>query len=504
MSHEPPTSPREKLPLQEKIAWGSGGFSEQLATNGLNNLFIPIFNIGLGLDSMLVGWAISIPRFIDMITDPLMGNISDNCRSRFGRRRPFILAGGILTALAFGISYMASPWWSSWPLFIYAVLACIFFYLMFTIFAVPYYALGLELSDDYDERADLQKYRMVFASLATFSIPWLYKLCIETGEHVRAVFAAGESVWYAPMLAPLASLAADSGVKAEVIGVRYVAWAVALFILLSALPAFVFTRERHRQKAGDPKVSLFKSGLLILKNRSFRNLCCMIFLVILGMYFVGVLKTYANIFYICGGNKSTAATWTGFSGTVSGLTSLAGSFVVPVLVRHFDKRKVLLSGLLVAGIANFCSWFLLNPDYPFLQLVLAAAIGLGMSACWLLNNAFIADICDEDELLTGYRREGMFSAFFSFIVKMAFTGIALLLGAVLSFIGYTAGSEEMTAQAIFRLRLFITLFPGLCLLGAFCVFCRYKLDRNRLAGIQQQLRERRATAISSSSGPDCA
>ncbi len=481
----------KKLSLKEKLAWGMGGLSDQLASNGLNNIFVPIFNIGLGLSSVLVGWAVSIPRFVDMVSDPLMGNISDNCRSRFGRRRPFILAGGILMAGAFAISYMASPYWSGGVLFAYAVVACIFFYLMYTMFSVPYTALGLELAEDYDDRADLQKYRMLFSSVATFLIPWLYKLCLMVGEHVRGALTAEVPVWYAPILSPVAQMASDGNVKVEVIGARYVAWLMAAAIVLTALPVFLFTREKLSVKS-IPKLNMLRSGLLALKNRSFRTLCVMIFLVITGMYFMGVLVTYANVFYVFGGDKSTAATWNGLYGTVGGVTGIVSSFIIPVLVRRFDKKQVLMAGLALAAAAIFGTWLLLNPACPFLQLVLAALVGFGMSACWLLNGAFIADICDEDELLNGYRREGMFAAFFGFVVKMAFSGIAMMLGLILWLIGYEAGADLMSAETILRMRVFIALFPSACLLGAFWIFRHYSLNRERLHEIQARLRATRA------------
>ncbi|MBJ7392550.1 MAG: MFS transporter, partial [Chthoniobacterales bacterium] len=87
---QPPSSRSARLPVREKIAWGMGGFSDQVATNGLNSLFVPIYNIGFGMSSVLIGWAAAIPRLIDTLSDPVMGNISDNSRSRFGRRRPFV------------------------------------------------------------------------------------------------------------------------------------------------------------------------------------------------------------------------------------------------------------------------------------------------------------------------------------------------------------------------------------------------------------------------------
>lgn len=476
----------DRLPIREKIAWGSGGFSEQLAANGLNNLFIPIFNIGLGLDSVLIGWAISIPRLFDTITDPVMGNISDNCRSRFGRRRPFILLGSILMALMFAIAYMASPFWGSWTLFAYAVTMCILFYIAYTIYAVPFTALGLELTTDYDERADVQKYRMLFASFGTLSIPWLYKICISVGEQVRRVLEEGGAERYRILLRPVAALAEEGNIAPEVLGVRYVAWLAAALIILTALPASVFTREKaHVGTTG--KIHFLKSARLVFKNKSFRIQCLMIFLVITGMFFLGALMLYVNIFHVCGGDKSAAATWSGLYGSMTGAFSLASTFLIPILVRKFDKKKVLLGGVGMAALAILCSWFLFTPAMPALQLAISAFIGFGMSACWLLNGAFIADICDEDELEYGHRREGMFSAVFGFMVKLAFTAIALLLGYVLKLIGYEAGADTMSPETVLRLRLFVALFPSSCLFLAIINFSRYPLTRERVGEIQAQI-----------------
>lgn len=478
-----------KLPLKEKLSWGLAGFSEQLAVNGLNNLFVPIYNIGLGLDSVLVGWAISIPRFFDMISDPVMGNLSDNCRSRFGRRRPFILWGSILMALAMGLAYMGSPDWSSGVLFVFATLTCILFYLMYTVFQVPYTALGLELTADYDERADIQKYRMIFASVGTFTIPWLYKICISTGQYAQSIIARDQIVWYQVPFKWVAGLA-NEGVKSEVLGVRYIAWIVAALIILTALPAFFYTKEKAISLKQE-KIQLLKSTKLVAKNRTFRVLCGMIFLVITGMYFVVPLLTYINIFYVFQGDKAMAATWTGWNGTVLGISSLVGSFIIPQLVKKFGKKKVLIGGLCLAAASVFSTWFMITPSRPALQLLPAVLIGFGMMACWLLNGAFAADICDEDELVYGFRREGIFSAVFGFVIKLSFTAIALLLGYLLKFIGYSAGAETMSPEAILRLRLFLALFPATCMLLAALVFSRYPLTRGRVMEIQEQLRERK-------------
>lgn len=463
-----------------------GGFSEQLAVNGLNNLFIPIFNIGFGLDSVLIGWAISIPRFFDMISDPIVGNLSDNCRSRFGRRKPFILSGSILMALVFALTYMASPTWGSWSLFGYSVLSCIIFYLMYTLYQVPYMALGLELSTDYDGRVDIQKYRMIFSATAGFTIPWLYKLCITSGLHIRETLSHAALTWYQQPFRLVEALAANPGVKDEVIGIRYVVWLIAGAIVLMSLPSILFTKE-NITSARQSKITLLKSAGLVVKNRAFRLQCLMVFLVITGIYFVGPLMTYMNIFYICGGNKLQASTWTGIYGMTTGLASLAGSFIIPQLVKRFDKKKVLLSGLTLSSIALMSTWITVNPIFPAVQVVSSLMTGLGLSTCWLLNGAFIADICDEDELMNGLRREGMFSAVLGFMIKMSFTLIALLLGYLLRFIGYQAGADTMPPDTIFRLRLFLALFPPGCLIAGCLIFSHYPLTREYVGRIQTAL-----------------
>jgi len=278
-----------------------------------------------------------------------------------------------------------------------------------------------------------------------------------------------------------------------VLGIRYVAWALAIVVVITALPAALFTRERlkiHDQA----QLHLLHSGKLAMQNRSFRILCLMIFFVIAGMSFIGVLATYANIFYIFGGDKSSGATWNGFYGTAGGIASLAGTFAVPLLVRRFDKKTVLMSGMALAAVTIVCSWFLFHPGMPALQLILAVFVGAGMSAVWLLGGSFLADICDEDELQHGYRREGIFSAFYGFVIKLAFTGIAFTFGYVLAFIGYDAGSDSMTPQALTRLRLFIALFPSACIVAAMIAFSRYGLSRERVREIQDALAARRAAS----------
>jgi GPH family glycoside/pentoside/hexuronide:cation symporter len=479
----------EKVSMKEKLSWGLGGFSEQIAVNGLNNMFMPVFNMGFGLDSKLIGWAISIPRFFDMISDPLIGNMSDNCRSRFGRRRPFILVGGILMALVFGLTYMASPYMGQWAMFAYATIACILFYLAYTIYSVPYTALGLELTDDYDERAHIQKYRLIFSSLATFAIPWIYPICLKVGERAQALAGQDQVAWFEKPLTLFPGLAADVSIKAEVLGSRYVAWACALFIVLAILPVSFAVKERGRM-SGKEKIGLLTSVKLVSKNKPFAFLLGMILLVITGMYFINPLLLYMNIFYVHGGDKSAGGILSGMFGSTQAIVMFISSFIVPYLVQILDKKKVLMIGLSLGALASFLNLFLVNPAHPKLQLISAAILGFGMSCCWLLNGAFIADVCDADELAFGYRREGMFSASFGFVVKLAFTVIGVALGYLIAVAGYEAGADIMTPETVKILRYFLVFFPMSCLILAAITMKFYPLTRERIHEIQRQLNER--------------
>lgn len=475
--------------MKEKLSWGLGGFSEQVAVNGLNNLFMPVFNMGFGLDSKLIGWAMTIPRFFDMISDPIVGNMSDNCRSRFGRRRPFILAGGIMMALIFGMTYMASPQMSQGAMFGYATVALILFYLAYTVYSVPFTALGMELTDDYDERAHIQKYRCIFNSVATFTLPWVYKLCLVAGNYSRELHARDEVAWYQQPLMLFTDMAGDLSIKAEVLGSRYVAWGCALFIVCAIIPVSFFVKERVR-KDDQRTVKLFESAKLVSKNKPFLLLCGMILLVITGTFFVNPLLMYLNIFYVHGGDKAAGATLSGLNGSVLAVAMFISALTVPYLVQVLDKKKVLLIGLSLGAAANLLNLFLVNPDHPYLQLITAAMLGAGLNCCWLLNGAFMADICDADELAFGYRREGMFAAAFGFIVKLAFTVIGVALGYLLAVAGYEAGAETMTPETITSLRYFLTFFPMGCLLIAAAIFKFYPLTRERIHEIQAQLNAR--------------
>ena len=118
--------------------------------NGVNSLVLPIFNIGLGVDAVKLGFAIGLPRFLDAISDPIIGHISDNARTRWGRRRPFIFCAALLVGLLIGVLFSPNPQWSKDALFWWFLIWGALFYLAYAVFVIPYSALGLEITSDYN------------------------------------------------------------------------------------------------------------------------------------------------------------------------------------------------------------------------------------------------------------------------------------------------------------------------------------------------------------------
>ena len=186
----------QKLTRSKKSAWSIGSITDVYMTNALNYLAFPIFNMGLGVDPRMLGWALGLPRIWDAISDPLMGNISDNIRTRFGRRRPFILIGAILCAVMFALLWTsAASGWSPTAIGWWFMAMVFLYYTAYTIFAVPWGALGLELTSDYNERTRVQAYRTVLPGRRRARLGHHVAAGSEVGRWRRCRRASATSGW---------------------------------------------------------------------------------------------------------------------------------------------------------------------------------------------------------------------------------------------------------------------------------------------------------------------
>lgn len=501
--------PQDRVPLLRRVGWGFGGVADNFMANTLFALGLIIYSTAFYIPAGVAGLALFVPRLFDAITDPLIGHWSDNFRSRWGRRRPLMLVGVLGAALLLPMMWFPpmletaqNPWYSNGPFWYIAVLGSVYF-LFYTLFMVPYTALGFELTPDYDERTRVLSWRMYLGLAASMAVPSLYWFCRQD------VF--GE------------------GVSGEIAGARFVSVAVALVILVTGLIPVFLTREREdieRQKT----IPIFKAVSSTLTNRPFLILFVAYIAVIMGLFTAGTVGQFALIYYVFQAAASVdvakdhASLLGLMMGVCAALTSYASMFLIGRLSMLTGKRHGMLLGLMLMLAGTLAIWFLYDPSAVINAgardwllglgvhssiaealvpgVLLATVIGaLGGQGCWLMIDSMTADICDEDELQTGLRREGMFSAVQGFARKIAFAFTVLIGGYLIQWIGFdpklaeqSGGVSDMVSR---RMILMLMICQGGGLAVAIVVFFFYPITRARAEQTRLALEQRRGvvTAI---------
>jgi GPH family glycoside/pentoside/hexuronide:cation symporter len=460
------TAEADRIPLREKMSYGTGMLTFHLTNQGVFSLIYVIYNVVLGIDVAFIGFLIGAARLWDAFTDPFMGKLSDNFRSRFGRRRPFIFLGGILTALFFMGFWWAPQQASELEIRIYLSIAILLLYTGLTIFAVPYFALGFEMSADGNERARVFAWREIIGRLVLFVIPWIFR--ITQAERFDT---------------PLD-------------GMRVVSVVAAAIIVTACTCTALFTQERYYKKLASKQlpVGFMTSVRMTLSNLSFLNLNAQFICQIVGSGLVNVMGSYLVIYYMFGGEKVQAATLMGMVGTTFAICSLISSAFLVRLLIPMGRVKAIKLLYLVAMLGSALKWFCYNPTYPYLALIPIILIGLADPAFWILTDSLTSDVCDEDELLHGTRREGLFGAVTGWIKKISLSIIAVFTGLVIASTGFdpALGGNQPTHTLTIMRALFSSVPILFDCLGLFLIF-KYRLTDQRVLEIREELEKRRGT-----------
>ncbi len=306
----------DTLPFWSKVSWGCGGFVHRLGNQGLKELALPFFNILLGLNPVMIGLILGSMRIWDAITDPVMGLISDNTRSRFGRRRPYVMLGGVLSGVMFPIIWLAPTGWSENAILIYFFVTSLVFYTTFTIFVVPYLALGAEMTPNYHERARLSAYRAFAYNSAGLLTLWAFRV-------------SQSDVFGNPIT-----------------GTRLISVFIGLLIILFSIFPACFCKDRYYKAAKKQRiVKLVESFKGTMRNRPFVVLLAMIFSTEIGLGSTSVLLVYINSYYIFSGDIKMGATFAGIYGTVGIITVFTALPLVVKLASRYGKIKVMVVGL---------------------------------------------------------------------------------------------------------------------------------------------------------------
>ncbi len=462
IEHHHQTEQKDKVSVGQKVGYGMGAMSTNLAVNSLSNMGNLIYNIGLGVSPEMLGIAQGIPRVIDAITDPLIGNMSDNSRSRFGRRRPYIMVGGILMGIIFALLWMVPPHWGDKATLAYFLIMSCLFYIAYTIIEVPRGALGYELTSDYHERTRIFAYCSFLINAGSLCLPWLY-------------FVANLDYFVD-----------------EVEGMKYVGMVIGGILIVSAVACALVCKEpKYEQAQVQQRVGFWESVTTTCKNRTFLHLLAIVFVVTIGLYFVMGFANYIMIFYVYSGDQKAASILMGWCGTLWGVLSLIGVFPMTWIATRIGKSKTVMIFLLIMAAGNALKCVCYSREHPWLALIPTAALAFGLLVLFSLVYAMLADICDEDELNTGKRREGSYQAMYGWWWKLGIAAGIFVQGFLLKSTGFDANLAMQAEDTLWWLRFWEITIPSVLCLVSVGLLLKYPLTEQRAYEIKSLLDARR-------------
>jgi GPH family glycoside/pentoside/hexuronide:cation symporter len=473
MSHYQ-TAARDKVPMVQKAAFGAGHLVNNLLPGSLG-IFMFFLLTAFGMDPFLAGLLGGLPRLYDAITDPIMGFISDNTKSRFGRRRPYIFAGAILSGVLFAVLWQLYPHNSQMYNFWYFLIFSLIYLTGNTIFSTPLIGLGYEMSSDYNERTRLMAFSQTFGQVAWMIVPWFWVL-----------------------------IANPNLFETQAIGVRRLSVVVgAICIVLGILPA-IFCRGIDASQMENRKEITFKTLLsnlkdlirgigLVFKNKPFVKLCAATFLVFNGFQLVASFSYFIIVFYLFKGDYGLTGNWPAWFSTASAVTT--AFLVIPVIsaiANKVGKRNAFIISTAISIVGYALKWWGFNPENPWLMFMPLPLMAFGIGGLFTLMMSMTADVCDLDELSNGMpRKEGTFGAIYWWMVKLG-QAVALVLGGlVLKLVGFDQNAAVQAAETITRLRIADIAIPALTAFIAIIVMWKYDLTEEKAREIKAELEARR-------------
>ncbi len=507
-----------KVPLGQKAAFGAGHFVLNMLPGALG--FFSFFLLtAFGMDPFLAGLLGGLPRIWDAVTDPIMGFISDNTRSRWGRRRPYIFMGAILSGIFFILLWQIDETNSQTYIFWYFLIFSLIFLVGNTIFATPLVGLGYEMTPDYNERTHLMGFANTMGQIAWMLVPWFW------------VIIADPEIF---------TTQAD--------GVRQMSLVVgAACIILGILPA-IFCRGIDASHMDNlEKLSfrnlisnlkkLFSGIAQVARNKPFMKLCGATFLIFNGFQVVAAFSVFIIVFYMYNGSYADAGTWPAWFGTFTAV--ITAFIVIPIVLKLSDKygkqKAFIISTLIsvigyllkwwgfsvplndrfnetgfaqllnqgVASIFGFLdpildqlgmSWFSIDASggIPWLIFVPIPFIAFGLGGLFTLMMSMTADVCDLDELENGMpRKEATYGAIYWWMVKLG-QGLALALGGlVLKLVGFISDAPTQAGETMTQLRIADIVIPVFTALLAIVIMWKYNLTEKRSKEIKDELVKRR-------------
>jgi GPH family glycoside/pentoside/hexuronide:cation symporter len=463
------------VPFGQKVAFGLGMLANQMFPAALG-----IFMVVLVQDLGFPGWMWSaiyfFPRIFDSITDPIMGFISDNTRSKWGRRRQYVFTGAVIMGIAFVVMWQLYRENGLEYNFTYFMVFSFVFYLGLTIFSVPYVAMGYEMSDDFHERTNIMATAQWIGQWAWVIAPWFWVIMYDPD-------------WFPNADTATRTLAVWVGISCAI---------------LAMIPAF-FIKSKSTldddslapltvKTIGSSLIEIFKGFKEAFQYESFRKLCISTFLIFNAFNTVAAFSFFIVVYHLFDGNAEAAGLWPTLFGSLGALvTTFAVIPTVAWMSGKLGKKNAFLVSQGISVFGYILLWFLFIPGKPYMFIFALPFFSFGIGSLFTLMMSMTADVCDLDELETGKRREGIFGAIYWWMVKFGFAIAGGLSGLIISYVGLNPDLAVQPEGAVTGLRLFFSGVPMGGTIIAMLVMWNYRLDETRAVEIQAELAKRKAT-----------
>jgi GPH family glycoside/pentoside/hexuronide:cation symporter len=435
-----------KLPAWRKWMYGSGDLGFSITSTIIGVYFLFFLTDVVGINIKIAGLAIFIGRTWDYINDPLFGYISDRTRTRWGRRRPFLLFGAIPFAIFFTLMWWKPPIQGDLALVVYYTVIYILYDASATMIYMPYFALTPELTSDYDERTSLTSLRALFSlfgSLVAFTLPLLI-VSTFSPENADSVLIMG-----------------------------------LVFGFASAIPLWlVFFGSRERPEFMNQKQpSLGESIRASIDNPPFLFSAA---IYLFTWVSIDILQASILYFIIHVVNQEN------HNELIMASIFVIAMFALPLwtwVSRRLNKRIAYIIGVAFLA-AVLLVLVTLTPTTPMYII--------GVSAAHVMPWSIIPDAIEYDELKTGERHEGMFYSFISLSQKIASSFAIFMVSQVLGATGYIQNSNQQPTSAVLGIRIVIGPIPAFMLCIGILFAILYPLGRERYTQIALELEEKRA------------
>ncbi|WP_445452067.1 MFS transporter [Flavobacterium sp. 25HG05S-40] len=475
------TNTKVMVPMYKKIAFGVGMLANQMFPAALG-VFMVVLLAGFGFDPWMVGFLTFAPRLFDFIIDPIMGFITDNTRSRWGRRRHYVFIGALIMGISFLLMWQIFKENGVNFNFFYFLTFKLCLYLGLTIFSVPFVAMGYEMSEDFHERTQIMAIAQWIGQWAWVIVPWFWIIMYD-----KELFSNPE------------------------VATRTLAiWVGIPCMIFAMVPAFFITSKSTVNETSYKSINIRNIGEIFknlihefkeaFKIADFRKLCFATFYTFNAFNTVAQFTFFIIVYYLFNGNQQAAGIWPAIFG--SGGALVTTFLVIPLVVqmaKKIGKKKAFLVSQSISIFGYILLYFLFIPGKPYLFLIAIPFFSFGIGGLFTTMMSMTADVCDVDELNYGQRREGIFGAIYWWVVKFGFAVAGLLSYLILDVINFDGNLTTQTPETLFWLRFCFSAIPIAGTLTAIYYMWNYGLTEEKLKEIQIELAVRKGkTKVQSS------